>query len=314
MMSFIKTKREVGMATRRQKRRQARRTRKQKGGVQVFMKKQSKTAPATIVDVNSNSTPRQLLQKFFDQNNTISSNMKSVIKQNDPKIGIETLGKKYLLTKTQWDTAKFIPIEKDREYIFTPRFGFKTNSQEERRVEEGKKTFQYLVNAMNLLKGGTIVLESGAITPDPEKNVKQQFMFEKPFPKILVDVSFFKDKEDFDFYRYLDFEETISDTLGPEDKIRLYRKPAGTPLEILPEEKHRPNEIYPSEKEKFAYLKLVKKEAQGFDLQNNDITIICVNHDISMKEKGYSIQDYIAKHDLDFEVITWSGVKSKNKV
>lgn len=304
--------------TRKGKRKMVRKSRRrlnQRGGVQVFMKKGSSSAPAVVANVNLKSTPRQLLQSFFDVE-TVHPNIKEMIKENDPKIGIETLGKKYLLTKNQWDTPKFVPIEEDREYVFIPRFGFKTKSQEERRVEEGTKTFQYLVNAMNLLKGGTIVLEAGAINPDPPKNVKQQFMFEKPFPKILVDVSFFQDKEDFDFYRYLNFEETISNTLGPEDKIRLYTKPAGTPLEILPEEKHRPNEIYPSEEQKLAYLKLVKKEAEDFDLQNNNITIICVNHDLTMVKKGYSIQDYIAKHNLDFEVITWSGEKinTKNRV
>lgn len=289
--------------TRRNKSKQ-RKTRKQRGGVQYQIKGMRSSGKTFLIDKEEGNTARQVLRRFINMNfpnqNTDWSNTEQPILPYIMKIQ----GKHHEMNKQEnWNNTTLLKNLTNMPTIEFRPVSARLESLKRRKLEAAKESFEIVKKALDYCKLGKIILMSAAATDAIPKNVKQQFMFDNlpPGPILLIDWGFFKSS--YDFYHFLNFEENTDIDLGPRDKIRLYEKPEGVPLEA----KDSTN-LYQQK-----YLKEVYKQADGKDLTEN-ISIICIKHDLQYEDnEDMSIQQYIHDNGYEFRIYTFEGEEIKPK-
>lgn len=282
--------------TRRNKTKQ-RKTRKQRGGMKQYFIKPIRTLGKTHrIDKEQGNTARKVLQKFIDINyptKDIWGNTTMPV----PPYFLKLKGKQYtMMEESNWNNEGLFQNNNNINLEFIPSIGKLKVFQEKKRAA-AKETFEIVKKGLDFLGSGKIVLMSAAATEDIDKNVGQQFMFNKnPFsPIVLIDWGFFESSHD--FYHLLNFKEVDVSKLGPRDKIRLYIKPKGTAIEAKD----------PTDEYQQKYVKKVYENGRGHDLTQN-IIIMCIKHNLEYeREKDLSIKEYINnKNSLNFSIYTFS--------
>ncbi len=300
------------MAKTRHKRKQKRKTRKQRGAGQYFVKGiQSKYKTYTISKEEGN-TARKVLEKLIDRNFSHKTNYANTTPNVLP-YRMKVKGKIFqMLEKKNWNEEEVwknivnsaLP-DKEALMEFIP-VEARLQSYKNEKLEKAEKTFEIVKKGLRYLGAGKIILESAAAMPDIDKNVAQQFKFQvEPLsPIILIDWAFFSSPDD--FYNLLNFTEINVEELGPRDIIRLYVKKEGQPLTIKD-----PKNAYQRE-----YLKAVYSQAQekNIDLKE-EIKIMCISHDLSYEStnKNLSIANFLDENfsRTAFGLYNWE--RSNNK-
>ena len=265
------------MKTRRrsQKKRKTRRQQqKQKGGAQIFGKLRGKT---TAVNITPTTTFRSILKKLVAEDDILRTKDEfKNIDQASPPYKIYH-GLTLLRGNNIWDKEDYFLNKKDTAFEFRPNISLTTRVQSEKKTRNSQ-TLEILKKVLEHYKDGAkVISHSSATTDNMEKNVSQQFKFYKaPFsPIILVDTAFFSTEQDnYEFYKYLQFQEFTVDGIGPPSIVRFYRKEAGKPLKINPNTVTKPL-ISNEEKEK--YLEEVLNQGKD-NLTAKEIEICCINH------------------------------------
>jgi hypothetical protein len=288
------------MKTRRQKLRKRRGTRKQKGGAQIFLELHSHKNVKGSMTVNDTTTPRDVLEQFLTFE-TIPKGLLTkpeYVNLNNP---LYTITKKYsgpLFGKNDW--TKPFKFENGTTYIIKPDL-----KQRERINQNIEKTLPILKKVLDHYKDTDlkVIYASSAVTSDIVKNVNQQFKFhtDPKMPILLIDPGFFSPNQ-FDFYKYLKFEETTIDGIDP-NQVKIYRKAPETPLEINPIN----IDLSLSNKEKKEYLAEVEKQAKNtFDLTSY-MEICCLKGsvDFNHNAKG-KFYDLLKEHSSLTRVFSFS--------
>lgn len=278
----MKTRR---LSTRQKKRSRRQRQRQtQKGGAQIFTKfgSSGKTVPLNLLLEN---TPRTMLGKLIAHTQLPQNSELRNLTKNRPPYRIQTGSKIENLTKENWNKKNYFNDYATYTFLPVPK---RLNTVKRRNEIEGAMTLKIVEKVLNLdkFKEAKIITESSATTPDIEKNVKQQFKFRKgPFsPIVLIDIAFFDEQQkNYDFYKYLNFEEFTIRGIGPRSHVRFYRKPEKKPLEINPNEQTQP---FISEQDKEAYLQEVIKQA-GSNLNTDNLVFCCIKHNMEFKIDPY---------------------------
>jgi hypothetical protein len=280
------------MKTRRQKQRQRshrkqKKSRKQsqKGGAQIFAKFGS-SGKYFALNVLKENTPRTMLGKLLDHNTQLQQNSElRNLRKERPPYRIQRSSKIENLSEENWNKKNY--FTDSASYTFSPILK-RLNTVRRRNEIEAAMTLKIIKNVLEnkMFKGAKIITESSATTDNIEKNVNQQFKFKKSpvSPIILIDFAFFHpEQKNYEFYKYLKFQEIIIPEIGPPSHVRFYKKPKGDTLEINPNEQEEP---VISEDEKKAYLQEVIKQA-GSNLTGDELVICCIKHDMEFKIDPY---------------------------
>ena len=278
----MKTRRQRQMRLSRKQKKRSRRQR-QKGGAQIFAKFGTidKTFPLIVKQEN---TPRTMLGKLLEeipeirQNSELRNLTKNILPYRIRK-GLHNI--KILKTKENWNKQNY--FNDYAAYTFLPVLK-DLNTVKKRSEYEATLSLQIVKNVLTHFKDGAkIISHSSATTDNIQKNVNQQFKFDKaPFsPIVLIDIAFFDEiQKNYNFYKYLEFEEFTVPGIGPPSHVRFYKKEAGQPLEINPDDQIDPPI---SKEEKIKYLEEVNKQGGEKRLKKEEIVICCIKHDMTVK-------------------------------
>ena len=250
--------------------RKTRKQRKQKGGGQIFLQFQPGGSSSLLVPITNTTTPKDLLEHYLQSDKVPPGLLQHSFLTNlsEPSY---ILSKKPqglpLFPKKNWN--KPFPFEQNATYYL--RANLKKKERRAQNIEESipilQQVFDYYAKKTAFAK---VILASSAATDAIPKNVRQQFKFHRdpPIPILLIDPAFFTEGR-YEFYKYLDFEEK---ELIP-GRVKIYTKPAGTPLQIT---NTNSSDVILTKQQKKEYLQEVEKQAHLlYDLEK-EIEICCI--------------------------------------
>lgn len=306
------------MATRKQKRRQLKRTRKQRGGAKVKAKLYSN--PHTLnqrdrnifvahynpgealqkgydLEINTVRTPRQFLEAYANQ----ALKNKSSVTKNVPNWFIAGQGLPGIKPKTKEEWNANVTLDPKSPY----RFQYTPIKEEEPDIQNKDlidSVFHLVNNSFGTAK---VIFGSSATGPklkgEPERhsrNVNQNFKFHKhpQSPVILIDPGFFRDDllHIFDFFHYLKFDVTVPEEYG--GKVKIFIKPEGKPFEI---KGAVPGAHSIEDQEE--YLAEVHRQAGGANFDELSLlVIVCVQAGVNFndEQKGW-FYDLIRKYGFN---------------
>lgn len=289
------------MATRRQKRRQARRTRKQRGGIQILAETFTNVHPSALnktlgfekqvdptlegrkryLNVNTVKTRRNLLHLYANEalkekrgNSSISKNIP------DWQILGKGFPSKLLKTKNEWNEPLQLEssaVPNKYRFRYAPKTIKYPNKKYAAFFEQIFKGIKKKYGPAKVIFGASAVGRPGEYQ-DYEKNINQNFKFHKKpqTPIILIDPEFFGSNRS-DFFSFLKFHVIEPESGGI---VKIYKKQAGKPFEILGTEEGG----FSIEQQK-EYLKetLRQAEAANFD-PNSSLVIYCIKAGVDANE------------------------------
>lgn len=261
--------------TRKQKRRQ-------RGGKTVQIKSKNLSSKTHYYNPEPDSTMRELVRYYFDQEIPKNSNFYKRIEEPNPQINVFKNNRKLNL-QNKWNLPHTFGNDMETYTIF----GYARKWIAERNEKSTQHVLPFILQLVRVV--GKVILYSSAATEVIPKNVCQQFDFQRTpkMPILHIDAGFFSPgHEPNQFYTILNFE--MKPTIGTPEFVRHYVKPAGVPLTT--------RSATPTEYEQ-KYLEEVERQADGRFNLRDEISIYCVKFYMN-NDSQKLITDYAAQYNI----------------